>query len=146
MKYENQIDIALPLNKVIELFDNPNNLSKWQPGFVSFEHLSGEPGQVGAKSKLLYNMGKREVEMIETITKKDLPHSFAGTYEAKGVFNEIDNRFEALDEQNTRWISTNVFKFSGFMKFMSLFMAGSFRKQSYKFMELFKEFAESEPI
>ena len=72
MKYNVEITINLPRTKVIELFDSTENLYKWQPGLMSFDHLSGTPGEVGAKSKLLYKMGCREIEMIETITVKKI--------------------------------------------------------------------------
>ena len=49
--YTVAIEIDLPRDRVIELFDNPDNLFKWQTGLQSFDHLSGEPGQPGAKSK-----------------------------------------------------------------------------------------------
>ena len=52
MKYQNEIEIDLPVNKVVELFDNPENLKRWMPGLQSFEHISGTPGQPGAKSRL----------------------------------------------------------------------------------------------
>lgn len=81
MKYTNEVIINAPVNRVIELFDNADNMKEWQPGLVSFEHLSGTPGQVGAKSKLKYKMGNREIEMIETITVKNLPEEFSGTVE-----------------------------------------------------------------
>ena len=77
MKYTCEIDLALPIKKVIELFDNPENMSKWQPGLVSFEHLSGEPGQPGAKSKLLYDMNGRKIEMIGTIDVRNLPTDYS---------------------------------------------------------------------
>ncbi len=144
MKYSNQIEINLPLERVIELFDNGENLAKWQPGLLSFEHLSGEPGQPGSKSKLRYKMGKRELEMIETITLNELPHRMNGTYEANGTLNIMSNRFEAVDNNTTRWVSDNEFQFSNFpMKIMGWLMPGSFKKQSYKYMEHFKAFAES---
>jgi len=142
MEYTNEIKINLPLQKVVELFDNPDNLSKWQPELISFEPVSGEPGKDGAKAKLKYKMGKREIEMVETITKNNLPKEFNGTYETKGVYNEISNRFESIDENTTRWVSHNVFKLSGFMKIIGFLMPGSFSKQSCKYMEQFKEFAE----
>ena len=119
-------------------------MPKWQPGLVSFDPISGKPGKEGAKSKLVYKMGKREVEMIETITKNNLPNEFNGTYQAKGVYNIISNKFIALDEHKTQWVSENEFQFSGFMKFMSIFMKGAFPKQTLKIMNKFKEFAESE--
>ena len=51
MKFTCQVDINLPIKKVIELFDNPDNMKHWQDGLVSFKHLSGRPGEVGAKSR-----------------------------------------------------------------------------------------------
>lgn len=144
MKYSNEVIINQPLNRVIELFDSEENLFKWQPELISFEHFSGEKGEVGAKSKLKYKMGKREVEMIETITVKDLPKEFSGTYETKGVWNEVKNYFEVVDENTTKWHSDCHFKFSGFMNLMAFFMPGSFRKQSQKYLDQFKVFAESD--
>ena len=143
MKFKCEIDINLPREKVIELFDDPDNLSKWQPGLISFSHISGTPGQVGAKSKLVYKMGKREIEMMETITKRNLPDEFDGTYEAKGVFNKVSNRFVQISDSKTKWISENEFNFNGFMSLLALFMPGAFKKQSMKYLERFKEFAES---
>ena len=144
MKYTTELELNLPRTRVVELFNNPDNMPKWQPGLVSFDPISGKPGKEGAKSKLVYKMGKREVEMIETITKNNLPNEFNGTYQAKGVYNIISNKFIALDEHKTQWVSENEFQFSGFMKFMSIFMKGAFPKQTLKIMNKFKEFAESE--
>jgi hypothetical protein len=142
MKYQAEIIINLPIDKVIELFDNPENLKHWQPGLVSFEPISGEPGQAGSKSKLKYKMGNREVEMVETITRKNLPFEFSGTYEAKGVYNEVRNYFTPLGPQKTRYSMDNIFRFKGFMKIIGFFMPGAFKKQSQQFLEQFKAFAE----
>lgn len=143
MKYSNEVLINLPVKKVIELFDSEENLFKWQPELLSFEHLSGEKGEVGAKSKMRYKMGKREVDMVETITAKNLPKEFTATYEAKGVWNEMRNSFDEIDGDKTRWRSDSHFEFSGFMKFMSIFMSGAFKKQSQRSLDLFKSFAEA---
>ena len=142
MKYINQIDLELPIEEVVELFDNPDNMKHWQPGLLSFEHLSGTPGQVGAKSKLKYQMGNRKVEMIETITKRNLPQEFSGIYEAKGVWNAISNKFVPLAPGTTRWITETEFRFNGFMKVIGFIMPGAFRKESQKFLQQFKTFAE----
>ena len=141
MKYTCELTLNLPRDEVIALFNDPDNLSKWQPGLQSFEHVSGEAGQPGAKSRMLYNEGRREIEMIETIIARDLPESFSATYEAKGVWNEISNQFLVEGDQ-TRWVMDSEFRFSGFMRLMPIFMRGAFRKQTMKTMERFKEFAE----
>jgi len=60
-------------------------MKEWQEGLVSYEHLSGESGQVGAKAKL-----------------------------------------------------------GGFMKVIGWIMPGSFKKQSFKFMKMFKDLAEQQ--
>lgn len=145
MKYTVEIDILLPRERVIELFDNTDNMYKWQPGLVSFEHIEGEPGQEGAKSRLKYKMGKREIEMIETITKRDLPNEFTGTYEANGVWNEVQNLFK---EENgvTKWTSHNEFRCTGFMKILMWLMPSSFKKQSLNYLKDFKKFAENKSI
>lgn len=144
MKYTNEIEINLPINRVVALFDDPENLKHWQPGLQSFEHVSGTPGQPGAKSRLKFKMGKREIEMIETITRRNLPEEFAGTYDAKGVHNIVSNRFIPLGENKTKWVTDNEFQFSGFMKLMGWFMPGAFKKQSQKYLEQFKAFAEKQ--
>ncbi|MET6991782.1 hypothetical protein [Sediminicola arcticus] len=47
-------------------------------------------------------MGKRDVEMIETITVRKLPQEFSGTYKVKGVFNIAKNKFVELSDTKTK--------------------------------------------
>ena len=143
MKYTMEIEIDLPRDRVIALFDNADNLSKWQEGLVSFDNISGVPGEVGTKSKIKYNMNGREIEMIETITKKELPERYDFTFEAKGMYNEIENHFLEIGSDKTKWISHNFFEAKGFLKLLTILMPGSFKKQSFKYMADFKKFAES---
>ena len=117
----------------------------WQKGLISFDHLNGEPGKPGAESRLVYQMGKRRIEMIETINFNNLPEEMHLTYLAKGVVNFQKNQFKEEGEE-TRWISDVEFRFKGFMKLMSLFMgASAFRKQSQSYLDDFKAFAEGNP-
>ncbi|WP_020527703.1 SRPBCC family protein [Flexithrix dorotheae] len=145
MHYTNEVIIEVPIEKVISLFDNPDNLKKWQPGLQSFEHISGDYGQPGAKSRLKYMMGKREIEMIETIITRNLPQEFTGTYETKGVFNKVSNKFIPIEGNKTKYIAENEFQFTGLMmKLFGFFMPGAFKKQSQEYLDLFKNFAEKE--
>lgn len=144
MKYTNEVIINADRATVVDMFDNEENIKKWQPGFISMERIEGEHGQVGSKYKMNYKMGKREIEMIETILEKDLPNKFVGTYEAKNVWNHIVNNFEEMPDGKTKYWTENEFKMSGFMKIMAFFMPGAFKKQSQKYLVLFKEFVEKE--
>lgn len=145
MRYKTEVLINLPRARVIELFDSFENLKKWQEGLVSFEHISGAPGQPGAKTRLLYDMGRRRMEMIETIIERNLPDEFSGTYDASGVHNIVRNYF--YDEgERTRWALDSEFQFRSFMRIMSLFIpGGKFREQTRSSMEAFKRFAENAP-
>jgi len=145
MKYTCEVTIDKPRNETVALFDNPDNLKYWQKGLVSFEHVTGEPGKPGAESIIKYDMGKRKVEMIETITYNQLPDEFHSNYTANGVVN-IQRNFFADEGTETKWTSESEFKFSGFMKFLVFFMGkGAFQKQTQSYMEDFKSFAEGNP-
>jgi len=142
MKYKCEIEINKPIDQVVALFDNPDNMDQWMEGLQSFEHLSGKQGQPGAKSKLKFKMGKREIEMIETINTRNLPDEFTGTYEAKAVINIVHNKFDKLSENKTKYITEQEFKFSGYMRIIALLMPSAFKKQSNKYLLNFKNFVE----
>jgi hypothetical protein len=144
MKYKVEVTIDLPRERVIELFASPDNMHKWQPGLKSFENMEGEPGQAGTKSRLKYDMNGRIIDMVETITVRNLPAEFSGTYEARNVWNLVENRFYETEDGRTRWVSENEFRMGGFMKLMAIFMKGAFPRESLKQMNSFKEFAETE--
>jgi hypothetical protein len=137
-----ELVIDLPRARVIELFDDPDSMRKWQPTLKSFEPLSGTPGQPGAKSRLVYEERGRTIEMIETVTSRNLPDEFSGTYATRGLMNWITNRFVEEGPTKTRWISETRFEFSGLMRIMAALTRGAIRKQTLQFMHNFKQFAE----
>lgn len=144
MKYKTEVIIDLPRQRVIDLFDNSENMKKWQEGLIDYEHLSGEPGQPGAKMALKYDMNGRQIEMVETITSRNLPQEFSGTYETKGVYNKLENYFHEEGHDQTRWVTVSEFRFSNLlMKLMGFFAPRTFRKQTVKMMNDFKQFAEN---
>jgi hypothetical protein len=143
MKYLTQITVDVPLSEFIRKFDNPDHMQLWQKDLVSYQLLGGIPGKEGAQMELKYIMGKREILMVETILKRNLPHEFHATYDAKGVHSVQKNYFKAESENTTKWISESEFQFRGvFMKLMAFLMPGAFKRQSLKFMKDFKSFAE----
>jgi NRPS condensation-like uncharacterized protein len=60
-----------------------------------------------------------------------------------GVVNTISNKFEKISENQTRYYTENEFKFHGFMQFVAFLMPGAFKRQSQKYLDAFKKFAES---
>lgn len=142
MKYTTEIVVDLPRDEFIKKMEDPENMKHWQRGLLKFEQLSKNPGQEGAQMCLSYKMGNRNLEMVETIIKKNMPEEMHTTYDTKGVHNIQKNYFKE-ENGKTRWISESDFQFSGLgMKLMGFLMPGAFKKQSQKYMEDFKNFAE----
>ncbi len=148
MRYKQKIVVDASVERVAELFDSPSNMMKWFPDFKSFEHISGEPGQPGAKSRMLFKTKRGDFEMIETITVSNLPDEFSGEYDTlgTGISNTMTHWFKPHTDNSTRYETEIDYVFSGFKwKLISLFMGPVFRRQSFKVMKQFKEFAESQP-
>ena len=144
MKYTTEITIDLPRDEVIRKMDSVENMKHWQRGLIGVEHLSGTPGDVGAKMKISYKFGKREMDLVETITKRNFPQEFHATYDAKGMHNIQHNYFSENAEGQTNWKSESEFIASSFfLRAMMFFMPGAFKKQTKKYMEDFKNFAEN---
>ncbi|MFJ6415221.1 SRPBCC family protein [Paeniglutamicibacter sp. NPDC091659] len=143
MDFAQEITVNIPRNRFIELFDDPENLKHWQKGLLSFEAVSGTPGEPGATSRLTYKQGKGTMEMVETVTRRELPDAFDGTYDAKGVHNICKNEFHDVGGTATRWVAHNTFEFTGLMKIVGLLFGSMFKKQSLRMMNEFKSFAEA---
>jgi len=145
MKYAIDIIIEKPRDEVIKKMDNADNMKHWQKGLVAAEHISGTPGEIGAKMRLTYIIGKRKFELIETITKRDFPDEFHGTYSTEAMHNIQENYFEDTINGHTKWISVSEFKPTNFtMRAMIFLMPRAFKKQSKTYMKDFKNFVENE--
>ena len=144
MEYTNEIIINAPIDRVVELFGNSDNMYKWMEGIVDHEHLEGTPGQEGAKMLMVFNMGGNQIEITETILAKDLPAVFDAKYESKFSTNIVQSGFEQVNETTTRQYSVTKIKPGNFMvRMMTWLSPNMFKKQSQKYMIDFKTFAES---
>ncbi|MEZ4804664.1 MAG: SRPBCC family protein [Bacteroidia bacterium] len=143
MKYSVEIEIEKPIAEVVKLYENPDNLDKWMKGLQSMTPISGEPGAKGSKTKFKFLMGKREIEMTETILENNLPQLFSCSYQADNVFNIVNTSFHAISENKTRCTNNSEFQFKGFMKLIAFLMPSAFKKQSLTYLQDFKKFAEA---
>ena len=122
MKYTSEIIIDLPRDRVVELFDSLENLFKWQKSLLNFEHVSGDPGKKGAKSRLTYEERGREINIIETIMIQNFPKEFTASYETNGTYNIVKNSFYETENGKTKWVMNNEFTFSSIMRIISILM------------------------
>jgi hypothetical protein len=144
MKHKGFIEIDQSLYTVAELFANPDNLKEYQDGFIKKELISGEKGKVGAVSKMFYKHGKHDMELIETITKNELPHSFEASFHHIHMDNTMKCNFVALGEKKTKYeFEYEYTRINWIMpKLMAILFPSMYRKPAEKWLRQFKEFAE----
>ncbi len=146
MKFVCETEINLPVKKVVDLFDNQDNRKYWQQGFVSYNHICGNSGEPGAKSKIVINLGDQVIELTETILVRNPPHELSALYEHKSMVNTMKNRFIPVSENKTKYeVEIHYTKFIGFIpKMLALLVPGAFKKQVQDTVNRFKMFAEGE--
>ncbi|MEU3271353.1 SRPBCC family protein [Saccharomonospora sp. NPDC006951] len=153
MKYTNSIEIALPREKVARLLADPEHIPKWLRGVVLHEPVNGMHGQLGTKSRVVMESGKRKFECTETITRrepadlhaipKDSVVHFDREIVGAGMWSVVRDRLTEVDPETTLWESESEYRFGSLMmRLVGFLMPGSFHKQSQRHMRDFKAFAE----
>lgn len=144
MQYSTHVIINKPIQEVVELFQNQENSFKWMEGLSKFELIEGNNGEVGSKYTIEFQMGKRTMTMVETILEANLPDNIKFEYSSPGSYNTVNHIFEDNEDGTTSHTAESYFKFSSFgMKVMSWLMPGLFKRQSLKYANAFKTFAEA---
>lgn len=143
MKHKAEIVIDADLATVWRMFDDPDNMMKWQPTLKSVTQKSGTPGQPDAVSELVYDENGREIIMTETITARAEPYFLGGTYETRWADVVIVNHFATTGDDQTLWTMNAKYGFKGFMKLMALFMQKSICARSNADMNRFKLLVET---
>jgi hypothetical protein len=142
MKYQTSINVELPRSRLLEILEDPEGWKSWQPGLISYEFLDEDHTIPGAGILLVYDMNGRKMQMRETLVERLVPESMTFIYEAKGVWNQVVNRFTEEDGKTTKWVQENEFRCRGFMALLCALMPGSFKKETRKSLQLFKNYAE----
>lgn len=153
MKYTNSIEIALPREKAAQLLADPAHIPKWLRGMVLHEPVSGIHGQLGTKSRVVMQSGRRKIECTETITRRDpadlheIPKEVVVHFDREivgaGMWSVVRDRLTETNPETTLWESESEYRFSSLlMRLVGLLMPGSFHKQSQQHMQDFKAFAE----
>jgi hypothetical protein len=141
------VEVSLPIVKVVELFMDKNNFKEWKKGYISYEHISGTPNEVGAVTKLVY----KDITMFETITSKKLPTEIKAEYEHKRgektvMMHTSTYHFSSLGDNKTLievdMVTTRVF--GVLMKLIMTLMAGAGIKYAQEQLNMFKVFAEKQ--
>lgn len=144
-----QVEVELPINKAFDLFLDKSTYKEWKKDFVSYEPVSGTPGEVGAVTNLVY----KDYVMVETIVSKRDHCAYSATYEhIRGgrsmVFHIAQNQFTVLSPHRTLIeVDGEITRVNGFMmKLMMKLMAGAGQKQAQEQLNKFKAVFEEKVV
>jgi len=144
MKFKLQLPINKSRAEVWKIFDDPNNMNKWQPSLINIERVSGTTGQPGAVARLTYRSSVREFSLLEKVTFRAEPERLDGVYENDFAENVIKNTFLEQGKDTTLWKVEVEFKFKTlFMKVLGPLRKKNFVIRTQRDMERFKELAEN---
>jgi hypothetical protein len=143
MKFEFTQELALPRETVWRAFENLANLSRWQPTLVSYEPVSGTPGQVGAVARLVYQERGRAVELVETVTVRRAPEEFSGTYASDHGVTSLSNRFAEAGSGRTRWLVQSEVRLTGMARFIGPMLRGVIEGRVRSDCDRFKSMLEA---
>lgn len=131
---------------VTKYFADPNYLHEYQNGFQNKKTIQGEAGTKDAVSKMYYKMGNREMVLTETILANNLPDSFEAFYHHKDMDNTYKCTFKALSDDKTLYkTEVHYTRIDWFLpRLFAILFSGMYRKQSYRWMENFKNFVEKQ--
>lgn len=143
MKLTTTIIINKPIKEVWDFYDDPDNLKLWLRGFQTFEHVSGERGQIGAKSRHTYLENGKTIIMDEEITARIPYKEFSGILTHDIMSTTLTNTFEDLGNGSTRLVCIVDTKFKPFfLRLLSPLMKGMFRRRQEKDFGKLKECLE----
>ncbi len=145
MKSVFEIEVNVPQEKLAEMFADPENYRKWMGELQGYEIISGKPGMVGLKYRLMQKNGDKKNDFIATVTARSLPNEFSMTIEEPDVAQvSVTGQFIALSPEKTKFISKEEFKFKGISnKIGGLLYQRSIKGDHHHYTMNFKHFAES---
>lgn len=144
MKYRLELTLQKPRAEVWRIFDDPNNMDKWQPTLTKIERLEGVAGQPGSVAKLTFKNGDREFSLIEKVTHRAEPERLDGMYENEFADNAVKNTFLERGSNETLWKVEVEFKFKTLaMRLIGPFVKKKFVANTQRDMDRFKTLVES---
>jgi uncharacterized protein YndB with AHSA1/START domain len=137
------VTVNAPVEKVWDIFINPDYLKHWLPGFVSIDHLDGEIGKQGSTHKMKFLERGKVSEVIEEVLFVDPMKQYSFDMRNESFSTLADVHFISIG-QVTEIIQAVQFSPKGiFMKLLMPLVKGEMRKRMTNDLKKLKEFIES---
>ena len=94
----------------MQKFKDPGRVKHWMEGLEKIEHISGVPGEVGAKSDFYFLNKGKVMKISETILEQNLPQQIKFGYQSGMGYNEVEMVFEEIDANSVKQTSNSYFE------------------------------------
>lgn len=102
MVVEHSIEIDKPYDEVWAVFDDPSLQPEWLGMMKSWEQVKGDGNSKGAVQKVVFTRDSGDTEL--TVTVLDYAEGMVkARYEGMQLPFELTSRFDAVDDDTTRW-------------------------------------------
>jgi carbon monoxide dehydrogenase subunit G len=142
IEYDCEITVDKPLQECWDVTQDPAKMTEWMSGFKRFEHVSGEPGQVGAVSNVIFESNGSEVVIKETIIQIIPNHSIEMSFENDMMQMEYVMRMKANGESTEIETYTLVEGNDMITKSFIALDPGAFRSQEDTNLDMLKKTIE----
>lgn len=143
MHYVCEVEIAAPIERVVELMTDFDRASEWITGLRSNGTVKGERGRPGSINELRFDGIPGDGVMLEHVMRVE-PTEFEVVYRHGPVRNVNVNRFDDLGDGRTRWTADHVFEFPpGMEQGLGPDAVEGFRTNTQHAMEGFRTWCEA---
>ncbi|MFY9487713.1 MAG: SRPBCC family protein [Solirubrobacterales bacterium] len=142
MVVEHSIDINKPLKEVWAVFDDPDQLVAWQSALISYQQISGEPGEPGSVSKQTIKRSSGETELTVTVLDRRPPEFSKAQYEGMPLPFTISNSFSDVGDGMTEWHAVIDVRLNLMQKALGPVLKGAMQELAEQNAEDFKQFVE----
>lgn len=104
--YTNEVNINATPAEVWAVFTDESRTAEWMAGFKGFDHVRGNPLEVGSQWRLRLVQNGEEFEVLETVTEVTPEETFAFTLDADVMVASVKVELRPAG-QSTQFVATS---------------------------------------
>lgn len=145
MKSKSEVVINAPRERVLELWHSFEDQKKWQKGLESLEFKNGKPGYIGTQINYSYKLGRKKLNLQETLLKNNLPTEYQVLQESKGVISRQNHYITEPEPGKTLWTTVTETRFQTLgLRVIGWLSPGLFQREQQRTMEAFRDHVEQQ--
>ena len=140
MEYTCFVELAHPIDDVVQAWSDPENLKYWHEQFMKYEILHGDFIQPGAQTHLFYAIVEKPTCITQTVINNVLPAEIVYEYQTDEFVSRITETFIEKETDTTLWTQkTEYIQFNdSYFESMAKMFSKRFEMKSQVLMDRFK--------